>query len=145
MRFRTTVGDVMTRNPICARGDATVSAVARTMREWNCGSIPICEEGQLVGVITDRDVALRVVAAGLDPTHTLARTIMSAQPLSVMADDPLRRAAQLMEREHLRRLPVVDRDGAIVGVISQVDIAVRSSQKKAGKMLASIRHDPLRH
>lgn len=138
MHVRAKVGDIMTRNPFCSTPDASVESVARMMMESNCGEVPICENGKVVGVVTDRDITCRVVARGVDPTDTPASAIMSAKPFMIRPDDPLTLAIDTMERERLRRLPVVDGDGFLVGIISQVDIAARVSQKKAGRMLASL-------
>ena len=141
MHIRLNVGDVMTRNPFCTTPNASVESIARMMLEANCGEVPICDNGQVVGVVTDRDITCRVVARGLDPSDTPARAIMSPKPFMVRPDDPLTLAIDTMEREHLRRLPVVDGDGFIVGILSQVDIAARTSQKKAARMLAALQPD----
>lgn len=143
MRLNARVRDVMTPNPICSPPEASVIAVARQMSNMNCGEIPICRDGKVVGIVTDRDVTCRTIARGLDPAQTKAGDIMTLLPVTVYADDPLRRAIALMEQESIRRVPVVDANGEMVGILSQVDVATRASQRKAGHMLATVHPQPL--
>ena len=83
MRFRTRVRDIMTPNPIFSAPDASIQAVARLMSETNCGEIPICRDGKVVGIVTDRDVTCRTVARGLDPSLTRAGDVMTLLPVTV--------------------------------------------------------------
>src|SRR5579884_2660893 len=133
------VRDVMTKNPICAGPTTTVGAIARIMADANCGEIPICKDGRLVGIVTDRDVTCRTVARRLNPEETKAADIMTLLPVSVFEDDALSNAIAIMEQESIRRAPVVDTSGTLVGILSQVDVAMRASYRKAGKMLAKPR------
>lgn len=137
------VRDVMTKNPICAGPTTSVGALARLMSDANCGEVPICKDGRLVGVVTDRDVTCRIVARRLDAEATRAADIMTLLPVSVSADDSLSTAIDIMEQESIRRAPVVDATGTLVGILSQVDVAMRASYRKAGKMLAKPRPLPL--
>lgn len=137
------VRDVMTKNPICAVPATTVGAIARIMADANCGEIPICKDGRLVGIVTDRDVTCRAVARRLDPEQTKAADIMTLLPVSVFDEDRLTEAIAIMEQESIRRAPVIDANGALVGILSQVDVAMRASYRKAGKMLAKPRPLPL--
>lgn len=137
------VRDVMTKNPVCAGPTTTVVALARLMAESNCGEIPICKDGRLVGVVTDRDVTCRTVARLLDPEQTKAADIMTLLPVSLFEDDSLANAIAVMEQESIRRAPVLNATGTLVGILSQVDVAMRASYRKAGKMLAKPRPLPL--
>lgn len=137
MKTRASVLEVMTRDPIFSVPDATVESIAKMMVEMKCGEIPICEEGQVVGVITDRDLACRVVALNRDASRTLARDVMTRLPVTVQERSSLTDAMILMRTEKLRRLPVVDRNGTLVGILSQVDVASRASAKRAGQLLAA--------
>ncbi|HUJ13246.1 MAG TPA: CBS domain-containing protein [Thermoanaerobaculia bacterium] len=133
----------MTATPVYAVPGATVESIARLMSETNCGEIPICKDGRLVGVVTDRDVVCRTIARGLDPSSTKASDVMTLLPVTVFDSDALREAIRVMEEESIRRVPVVDSSGALVGILSQVDVAMRASQRKAGHMLAKARPLPL--
>jgi CBS domain-containing protein len=143
MRLTAKVRDVMTANPICSTPEASVESVARLMSDTNCGEIPICRDGKVVGIVTDRDVTCRTIARGLNPSHTKAGDIMTLLPVTVFDDDPLRKAIDVMDEESVRRVPVVDASGQIVGILSQVDVAMRASQRKAGHLLAKERPLPL--
>jgi CBS domain-containing protein len=143
MRLSTKVRDVMTANPICSTPEASVESVARLMSDTNCGEIPICKEGKVVGIVTDRDITCRTIARGLNPAETKAGDIMTLLPVTVFDDDPVRKAIDVMEEESIRRVPVVDANGTMIGILSQVDIARRASQRKAGHMLTQNRPLPL--
>jgi CBS domain-containing protein len=142
MRLNAKVRDIMTPNPIFSPPDASILAVARLMAETNCGEIPICKDGKVVGIVTDRDVTCRTIARGLDPSLTRASDIMTLLPVTVFENDPVRKAIEVMEQEAVRRVPVVDANGVMVGILSQVDIAVRESERKAGRLLVSTRPLP---
>ena len=139
MRLNARVRDVMTPNPISSTPEASVEALARLMSDTNCGEIPICKGGKVVGIVTDRDVTCRTVARGLNPAETKAGDIMTLLPVTVFDDDLLRKAIDVMEVEGVRRVPVVDANGLMVGILSQVDVALRASQRKAGHMLSRLR------
>lgn len=130
------VRDIMTANPIFSLPDASVESVACLMADSSCGEIPICKDGRVVGIVTDRDVTCRVVAAGRSAADTKVREIMTLLPVTIFADEPLHVAIDVMEKESVRRLPVVDANGGLVGIVSQVDIAQRASERKAGRLLA---------
>ena len=133
----------MTPNPIFSTPETSVEGVARIMADASCGELPICKDGKVVGIITDRDITCRVVAAGRNPGDTKVKEIMTLLPVTIFADEPLRVAIDVMEKESIRRLPVVDANGEIVGIVSQVDIAARASERKAGHLLAMPRPLPL--
>jgi CBS domain-containing protein len=118
------VRDVMTMSPTTLRSDQTVTAAARIMEAENVGDVIVSDDSLVRGVVTDRDVAIRAVARGLDPKTTTLREICSDEPITVGSDVKLDQAADVMSRNAIRRLPVVD-DGKLVGVVSLGDVAAR--------------------
>jgi CBS domain-containing protein len=120
------LGDIMTANPQVARPDDAVFQVARLMRDEDVGSIPIVENDRLVGIITDRDIAIKVVADGIDPKQAVVREFMSEDPVTGAPEMSDHEALMLMGREQIRRLPVVDR-GRLVGIVALGDLALEAS------------------
>lgn len=119
---------IMSENPTACLPTDTVVDAARKMKENDVGSIPIVENNQdrrLAGILTDRDVAIRVVAEGLDAGATAVSEVMTRELVTVGPDDDVQRALDAMEERQVRRIPVVDGDGRLVGIIAQADIAVR--------------------
>lgn len=132
------VRDIMTVRPVTADLDTPLRDVARRMADFRCGEIPITEGARLVGVVTDRDIACRAVALGKDPATTMASEVMTKTPATVAPDEALNVAISLMEDLQVRRLPVVDEDGAIVGIISMTDISLYAPRRKAGTLLREV-------
>lgn len=121
-----TCKDVMTANPTCCTPDETVVRIAKLMKTENVGSIPICEDRgtrQLVGIITDRDLAIRVIAAAKDPNSVKAKDAMTREPITCRPEDDLQIALDTMENHQIRRMPVTNSNGQLVGIIAQADIA----------------------
>jgi CBS domain-containing protein len=120
--------EVMTKNPACCVPTDTVDKAAQIMKAEEVGSVPVVEDQQtsrLIGIITDRDLALKVVAEERDPLSTRVEEVMTRNPMTCRPDDKLQRALQLMAENQVRRIPVVDGDGRIIGIIAQADIATR--------------------
>lgn len=120
--------DVMTQNPVCCLPTDTVSKAARLMKAEDVGSIPVIEDEQtmkLIGIVTDRDLALQVVAAQRDSSSTHVADVMTYEVITCRAGDDVQRAVDAMAQHQLRRMPVVDADHRIVGIISQADVATR--------------------
>lgn len=117
------VRDLMTLDPKVVSPDASVRDAARVMRAEDAGIVPVCHEGRILGVITDRDLTVRVLANGRDPTAVQVSEVMSGDVQVVTPDDLLVDAVRIMGEEHVRRLPVVDRDDRIVGILSMTDVA----------------------
>jgi CBS domain-containing protein len=119
------VSDVMTRGVECVSPDATLQEAAAKMKALDVGPLPVCgPNDKLVGMITDRDITIRAVAAGRDPNTTPVGEIMTATGLVCCHDDQdVREAVALMRRHGVRRLPVVDRQNRLVGMIALADIA----------------------
>jgi CBS domain-containing protein len=131
------VRDTMTENPSSIGASASVVEAARLMREEHIGSLPITEDEKLVGMITDRDIATRVVAEAADPQRTLVGDVYSRDLISVEPDEDLEEALQLMARHQVRRLPVVEK-GRLVGIVAQADIALRENETRTGALVEAI-------
>jgi len=114
--------DVMKANPECLRKDESVRQAACRMRDLNIGFLPICENGKVLGVLTDRDIAIRYVAEGKD-VNTPVEQAMSRQVVACHPEDDILKAQQLMGQAQKSRILVVDAQGTLVGVISLSDIA----------------------
>ncbi len=119
----------MTANPVCAAPDDTAARVAKIMKTEDVGSVPVCEgreNRKLVGIVTDRDLAIQVVAAGKDPNSVKVRDVMTREPVTCRADQDLQTAIDAMEKHQIRRLPVIDESGQLIGIIAQADVATRN-------------------
>ena len=132
----------MTGSPRCVTPETTVSEAAQLMDSENVGSLPILDGNQLAGVVTDRDIVIRAVAKGKDPKGMPVREVASRELATVHADDDLSDALKLMAREQVRRLPVVDKDNRLVGVLSQADLALEMKEKAVGEMVEEISKSP---
>ena len=131
------VRDAMTEDPRSIGASATVVEAARLMREEHVGSLPITDDEQLVGMITDRDITTRVVAEAADLETTSVGDVYSRDLISVEADKDLEEALQLMARHQVRRLPVVE-NGKLVGIVAQADIALVENETKTGELVEAI-------
>ena len=120
--------DVMTGNPVYALPDDTVEKVAQLMKKEDIGPVPVVDDEQnkrLVGIVTDRDLALKVVAEGRDPQTTKVEEVMTRKLITCRPDDDVESAMKAMAQYQLRRIPVVDDANRLVGIISQADVATR--------------------
>ena len=131
------VRDIMTKDVAIISAAQPITDVAHTMRQLDIGSLPVVQGGQLVGVITDRDIAIRVVADGLDPHMETAERHMRRDPIVASPDWPVEQAAQLMAREQIRRLPVAE-NGRLVGYVALGDLAVQNRDRQVGETLEEI-------
>ena len=130
--------DVMTRDPVTLGPLATLGEAATLMRQEDCGSIPIVEDGRLVGIVTDRDIVVRAVAAGKDARNTKVREVMSADPVCISPDTDMDEAAKVMADRQIRRLPVVE-DGKLAGILVIGQIARRDpDEQQTGETLKEI-------
>jgi CBS domain-containing protein len=126
-----TCEEVMTPNPVCCLPTDSVIRAAELMKRENVGPIPVIENEQtrkLVGIITDRDLVLKVIAEGRDAGSTQVESVMTRKVVSCRADDPLQKAMDLMSGHQLRRITIVDQANVILGIISQADIATRGDR-----------------
>jgi CBS domain-containing protein len=131
------VRDLMTQNPRAVRPDDSVVEAARLMRDENVGSLPVIDGDRLIGMVTDRDVALRVVAEARDPGSVSVQEIASRNPVAAESATDLDDALQLMARHQVRRLPVTE-EGRLVGIIAQADVAAEVGEKQAGRLVEAI-------
>ena len=119
------VKEIMTRNVVGVGPEETVEVAARTLQRYNVGALPVCgANGKLCGMVTDRDLVIRCVAAGMEPASTKVRQVMTGQVTSVDGDMDVSVAAHLMGRQQIRRLPVTEK-GRLCGMVSLGDMAVR--------------------
>ncbi len=132
------VREAMTANPCAIDTDKDVSYAAKMMRDEDVGIAPIVEGDQLVGVLTDRDIAIKVVAEGKDPQGMRVLEIASTSLITVDPAQDLDEALRLMAKHQLRRLPVVEEDGKLVGVLAQADVAREEGAKKTGELVEEI-------
>ena len=137
-----TCNEVMTKNPVCCLPNDMVAKPAELMKSGNIGSIPVIENEQtkkLVGIVTDRDLVLKIVAAGLDAKSTNVETVMTHKVVTCRAEDDMQKALDAMSENQLRRIPVVDHDNKILGIIAQADVATRGNQpEKTAEMVKDI-------
>jgi CBS domain-containing protein len=120
------IREIMTEAPELVSADASAMEAAEKMRELDVGSLPVCDGERLQGVLTDRDIAVRLVAEGLNASSTRVSEIMTPEVAYCFDDQTLEEAATLMEAEQIRRLPILNRDKRLVGMLSLGDLAVRT-------------------
>lgn len=119
--------EIMTRNPRAAHPDSSIREVAQIMRDENTGIVPVVdEEERLQGIVTDRDIVMRSIPEGKDPTAMWARDLMTEDVDAVTPDESVHEVVRLMGDRQIRRVPVVDRDDKLVGIISMADVALRA-------------------
>jgi CBS domain-containing protein len=133
----TSIKEVMTRDVRACEPNATVADAAEVMAQEDVGPVPIVEDGRLVGIVTDRDIVVRVVAEGRDPNATTVREIASTELVTVSPDDDLDEALNLLAQRQVRRLPVVEGD-RLVGIVAQADVARLGKDKKTGEVVEEI-------
>jgi CBS domain-containing protein len=138
------VRDVMTRNVRCCAPDTPVREAALLMRDGDCGAIPVIEpssgqgEGRVIGIVTDRDIACRIVANDQNPLEMTVGACMSTPVITVRLDASLTECCTLMEQRKVRRVPVVDENGRCVGIVSQADIARHAPEARTGDLVQGI-------
>ena len=134
--------EVMTREPACCAPGEWISAVAAMMKREDVGSVPVVEsreDRKLVGIVTDRDLVVKVLATGADVARATVADAMTSNPASCSEDDPVEKALQLMAERQVRRMPIVDGEGRLRGIIAQADVATRVSRDAAtGELVEAI-------
>jgi CBS domain-containing protein len=131
------IREVMTTSPETVDSGSTAVDAAKRMKQADAGMIPVVQNGKLVGTITDRDIAVRVVAEGKDPQTTTVGEIASREVVTVEPDNDLSEALKLMAHHQVRRLPVVEGD-SVVGVIAQADVAKEADERQVGMTVEQI-------
>jgi CBS domain-containing protein len=130
--------DIMTSGAHCVGENQTVQEAARMMADLDIGALPICgEDDRLKGMLTDRDIAVKVVAQGKDPSQTRAGELAQGKPVTIGADDAPELALQTMAEHKVRRLPVID-GHRLIGIISQGDIAVNLHEQQTGALVEAV-------
>lgn len=132
------IQDIMTRDVECATPGMSVREAAEKMKSHNIGSLPVCEGKRVIGMITDRDVTVRSTASGSDPNQTKVESVMSRDVVSIKPDDTLQQAEQLMHDRQLRRLPVIDNGGELVGYLAMAKMARTENPAQAGRVLKGV-------
>ena len=130
------VSQIMTPDPDTAQPQDTLREVAAKMKSGDYGSVPVVDGGRLVGVVTDRDIAVRAVAQGLDP-DTEVREVMTPDPVCVGPESDVREAAEIMQDQQIRRIFVTD-DDRLVGVVALGDVALEQDEDLTGRTLEEI-------
>jgi CBS domain-containing protein len=131
--------DVMSSDVACCSKSTSLQEVAKMMVDCDCGEIPVVDEvGRPVGVVTDRDIVCRAVARGRNTLELTARDCMSSPVTTVGSGASIDEVCGLLEQNRIRRVPVVDRDGRCVGIVSQADIARSASKRAAADVLRSV-------
>ena len=133
----TTARDIMTSGADVVPSDATVLDAAKKIASDNVGSLPICDNGKLKGMITDRDIVVKVLAKGGDPGTTKVIDLIQGEVVTIGADDSVETALQTMSKHQVRRLPVID-GTELVGMVSQADVARNLPDDKVGDLVEAI-------
>jgi CBS domain-containing protein len=135
------VKEIMTRTPAVCTPETPLQEVAKTMVGCDCGAVPVVRSSGaagLEGIITDRDMVVRVIAEGKHPLTLSAAACMTSPAITIREDASLDECTDLMESKKIRRLPVVDVTGALVGIVAQADIARFASRKEAGELVRDL-------
>jgi CBS domain-containing protein len=134
------VKDLMTSDLTTVAPETSVSEAAERMAREDIGPLPVVEDDRLVGIVTDRDLVVRVLAEGRDPRSTTVREVASEDPVTVSADDDLVTTLELLAKHQVRRVPVVDGD-RLVGIVAQADVAREVSSPWVGDVVEDISRD----
>ncbi|MDQ1619979.1 MAG: hypothetical protein QOE19_2548 [Actinomycetota bacterium] len=138
----TTAREIMTGGAECAREGETLVDVARKMRDLDVGALPICgDDDRLKGMVTDRDITVKVVAEGRDPGSVTAGELAEGKPVTIGADDSVEETLRTMSEHGVRRLPVID-GHRLVGIVSQADVARSLPDDKIGDLVEAISKAP---
>jgi CBS domain-containing protein len=132
------VKDVMHKGAICVEPNAPIGEIARRMRDEDVGAIPVRANGRLMGIITDRDLACRALAAGGDMSKMTAQEVMTKDVVCCSPDDDIEVAIEVMESNQIRRLPVADSHKIMVGMLSLGDISHKVKKELSGEVLCSV-------
>lgn len=135
----------MTAHARCIAPENTLVEAAGLMRELDVGVLPVCDHDRLAGMVTDRDIVVRGVADGRDAYTSAVRDVMSPGVVYVLADQEVEEAARIMEEKQIRRLPVLNREKRLVGILSLGDVAVRSHPAFSGQALKEVSESPEEH
>jgi len=133
------IREIMTPRVEVIHPDATIEEAAEKMKRLDVGPLPVCDGERLVGMLTDRDITVRATSEGRDPRTTRVRDIMTEEVFFCFDDQDVREAAEIMQRAQIRRLPVVNRDKRLVGIVALGDLAVHTGDEElAGEVLEEV-------
>ena len=133
------VNEIITHDPQVIRPETALIEAAQKMKSRDIGMLPVCDGDRLVGVITDRDITVRGVAQGCDPKTARVQEVMTPEVIYCFDDEDVKEAAKKMEEKQVRRLPVLNREKRLVGIVSLGDLAVRTGKEKlAGEVLERV-------
>jgi CBS domain-containing protein len=132
-------GEVMTRDVVTVRPDTSVREAARMMKKLNVGALPVCDGQRLMGMLTDRDIVVRATADGMQPDTTLVLAVMTEEVCSCFEDDSVEKIERAMAERQIRRVPVVDSENRLVGIVALGDLA-DDRVPETEKTLRSISH-----
>ena len=135
------VKEIMTQNPACCLADDGLQSVAKLMVDHDCGCIPVVENTSSkkpVGIVTDRDICCRAVSEGKNPLELTARDVMTGNVVTVTPDTSVEDCCNIMEKNQIRRVAVVDGSGACCGIIAQADIAVNADERKTAEVVQEV-------
>jgi len=132
------IRDVMTSDPYTIDAGKSVAYAAKMLRDEDVGLAPIVEDDKLIGMLTDRDIAVRVVAEGKSPDQVTVREVASKQVVTIDPQQDLDEALRIMAKHQVRRLPVVEEDGRLVGVVAQADVAREGNDTQTGELVKEI-------
>lgn len=133
--------DFMSETVYCCTRDTSLRDVARTMADCDCGAVPVVDDSEhkrVIGIITDRDIVVRTLARDRNPLELAAGDCMTAQTITVASDTSEEELVRLMEEHQIRRVPVINRDGMCVGIVSQADIARKGNEHEAAELLREV-------
>lgn len=134
----TTAREIMTSDTQCVQADQSLADAAKMMRDLDVGAVPICgDDNRLKGMITDRDIVVRCIAEGGDPTSTKAADLAQGKPVTIGADDSVEEILGTMTTNKVRRLPVIDGHD-LVGMVSQADVARSLPEDRVGELVEAI-------
>ena len=139
------IRDVMTPNPQCVTEKDSLREVARIMKDQDTGVVPVLDGKKIVGMVTDRDIVVRCIAEGKNPLDARVNEVMTKSVRKVQEDATINEVIGLMTSSEIRRVPVVNRNDEIVGIVSMGDIAIESDNKKVGDAMESISQAPPNH
>ena len=132
------VRDIMTSNVEVIHPDSVIQEAAGKMKSLDVGSLPVCDNRRLIGVVTDRDITVRAVASGLDTRTAKVSEAMTPELIYCYEDEDVKEAAKLMERYQIRRLPILNREKQLVGIVALGDLALESSDRMSGQVLEEV-------
>jgi CBS domain-containing protein len=132
------IKDVMTSDPCAIDAGKSVAYAAKMMRDEDVGLAPIVEGDKLIGMLTDRDIAIRVVAEGRNPDQVTVSEVASKQVVTIDPQQDLDEALRIMAKHQVRRLAVVEEDGKLVGVVAQADVAREGDDSQTGELVQEI-------